>query len=143
MIYARREPYSNYRKQVLDKVTFQSLETTCRTRYTTYGGANSTDYTTGTSIGSGIATFSDGIFGTDINATSAAFMPNRLDAEARLLSFNTDEQMIDRAADILNNAEPLTLIVATRNIAHLVINDSTIKPRFTRRANPNRNAKLR
>jgi hypothetical protein len=35
--------------------------------YTTYGGANSKDYTTGTSIGDKISNFFDGIFGTDIN----------------------------------------------------------------------------
>jgi uncharacterized protein (TIGR02271 family) len=72
--------------------------------YTTYGGANSTDYTTGTSIGSGIANFFDGIFGTDINDDERGVYAESVRRGSTIVIVNTDDQMIDRAADILNNS---------------------------------------
>jgi uncharacterized protein (TIGR02271 family) len=72
--------------------------------YTTYGGANSTDYTTGTSIGDGIANFFDGIFGTDINDDERGVYSESVRRGSTIVVVNTDDQMLDRAADVLNNA---------------------------------------
>ena len=72
--------------------------------YTTYGGANSTDYTTGTSIGSDIANFFDGIFGTDINDDERGVYAESVRRGSTIVVVDTDDQMLDRAADILNNA---------------------------------------
>jgi uncharacterized protein (TIGR02271 family) len=72
--------------------------------YTTYGGANSTDYTTGTSIGSGIANFFDGIFGTDINDDERGVYAESVRRGSTIVIVNTDDNMTERAADVLNSA---------------------------------------
>lgn len=72
--------------------------------YTTYGGANSTDYTTGRSIGANISNFFDGIFGTDINDDERGVYSESVRRGSTLVIVNTDDQMLDRAADVLNGA---------------------------------------
>jgi uncharacterized protein (TIGR02271 family) len=72
--------------------------------YTTYGGANSSDYTTGTSIGSGIANFFDGIFGTDINDDERGVYAESVRRGSTIVVVNTDDNMTERAADVLNSA---------------------------------------
>lgn len=70
--------------------------------YTTYGGANSKDYTTGTSIGDKIANFFDGIFGTDINDDERGVYSEAARRGSVIVAVNADDKMIDRAADVLN-----------------------------------------
>ena len=72
--------------------------------YTTYGGANSTDYTTGTSIGTDIANFFDGIFGTDINDDERGVYSESIRRGSTIVVVNTDDDMTERAAAILNDA---------------------------------------
>lgn len=73
--------------------------------YTTYGGANSSDYTTGTTIGDGIANFFDSLFGTDVNDDDErGVYAESVRRGSTIVTVDTDEQMTDRAADILNNA---------------------------------------
>ncbi len=72
--------------------------------YTTYGGASSKDYTTGTSIGDGIANFFDGIFGTDINDDERGVYAESVRRGSTVVVVNTDDNMTDRAADVLNTA---------------------------------------
>ncbi|MDQ3711354.1 MAG: YsnF/AvaK domain-containing protein [Acidobacteriota bacterium] len=72
--------------------------------YTTYGGANSKDYTTGTSIGDKISNFFDGIFGTDINDDERGVYAESVRRGSTIVVVNTDDNMVDRAADVLNSA---------------------------------------
>ncbi|HXH69775.1 MAG TPA: general stress protein, partial [Pyrinomonadaceae bacterium] len=72
--------------------------------YTTYGGANSTDYTTGNSIGDKISNFFDGIFGTDINDDERSVYAESVRRGSTVVIVNTDDQMLDRAAAVLNDA---------------------------------------
>jgi len=72
--------------------------------YTTYGGANSTDYTTGTSIGDKISNFFDGIFGTDINDDERGVYAESVRRGSTVVVVNSDEQTLDRAADVLNKS---------------------------------------
>ncbi len=72
--------------------------------YTTYGGANSTDYTTGTSIGDDIANFFDGIFGTDVNDDEGGTYSESVRRGSTVVVVNADDNMLDRAADVLNSA---------------------------------------
>ena len=72
--------------------------------YTTYGGANSTDYTTGTSIGDKISNFFDGIFGTDINDDERGGYAESVRRGSTVVVVNSDEQTLDRAADVLNKS---------------------------------------
>lgn len=76
--------------------------------YTTYGGANSTDYTTGTSIGDKISNFFDGIFGTDINNDEGGGYDDYAESARRgstIVAVNvTDDASVDRASDVLNRA---------------------------------------
>ncbi len=70
--------------------------------YTTYGGRNSTDYTTGTSIGNGIANFFDGIFGTDLNDDERGVYSEAVRRGSVIVTVDADDNMVDRASDILN-----------------------------------------
>ncbi len=72
--------------------------------YMTYGGANSKDYTTGTSIGDKISNFFDGIFGTDINDDERGVYAESVRRGATVVTVNTDDKMLDKAADVLNSA---------------------------------------
>ncbi len=74
--------------------------------YEAYGGANSKDYTTGTSIGGGIANFFDSIFGTDINndEDERGVYAESVRRGSTIVTVNADDATIDRAADILNEA---------------------------------------
>ena len=72
--------------------------------YATYGGANSKDYTTETSVGDKIANFFDGIFGTDINDDERGVYAESVRRGSTVVTVHTDDNMLDRAADILNNA---------------------------------------
>lgn len=70
--------------------------------YETFGGANSKDYTTGTSIGDGIANFFDSIFGTDINEDERGVYAESVRRGSTIVTVNADDATVDRAADILN-----------------------------------------
>ena len=70
--------------------------------YTSYGGANSTDYTTGSSIGNDISNFFDSIFGTDINDDERGIYAEAVRRGSVVVTVNTDDQMTERAAEILN-----------------------------------------
>jgi uncharacterized protein (TIGR02271 family) len=70
--------------------------------YTSYGGANSTDYTTGSSIGDDISNFFDSIFGTDINDDERGIYAEAVRRGSVVVTVNTDDRMTDRAAEILN-----------------------------------------
>ncbi len=72
--------------------------------YTTYGGKHSKDYTTGTSIGTDIANFFDGVFGTDINDDERGVYAESVRRGSTVVTVNTDEKMMDQAADVLNGA---------------------------------------
>ena len=75
--------------------------------YTTYGGANSTDYTTGRSIGDKITNFFDGIFGTDMNDDGSAGYHDYAEAVRRgstVVVVEADDASHDRVADILNRS---------------------------------------
>lgn len=72
--------------------------------YTTYGGAKSKDYTSGTSIGTDIANFFDGIFGTDINDDERGVYAESVRRGSTVVTVNTDEKTMDQAADVLNGA---------------------------------------
>ncbi len=75
--------------------------------YTTYGGANSTDYTTGTSIGGKITNFFDGIFGTDMNDDDGGGYHDYAEAVRRgstVVVVEADDASHDRVADILNRS---------------------------------------
>jgi len=75
--------------------------------YTTYGGANSKDYTTGTSIGDKISNFFDGIFGTDINDDERGVYAESVRRGSTIVVVNTDDAGTERAAEILNRAGAL------------------------------------
>jgi uncharacterized protein (TIGR02271 family) len=72
--------------------------------YMTYGGANSNDYTTGTSIGDKVSNFFDGIFGTDINDDERGVYAESVRRGSTIVVVNTDDKMLDRAAEVLNSA---------------------------------------
>lgn len=72
--------------------------------YTTYGGANSTDYTTGTGIGDKISNFFDGVFGTDINDDERGVYSESVRRGSTIVVVNADDNGVDRAADVLNRA---------------------------------------
>lgn len=72
--------------------------------YTTYGGANSTDYTTGTSIGDKISNFFDSIFGTDINDDERGVYAESVRRGSAIVIVNADDNNADRIADALNDA---------------------------------------
>ena len=72
--------------------------------YTTYGGANSKDYTTGTSIGDKISNFFDGIFGTDVNEDERGVYAESVRRGGTVVTVKTDDGEVDRIADVLNRA---------------------------------------
>jgi uncharacterized protein (TIGR02271 family) len=72
--------------------------------YTTYGGANSTDYTTGNSIGNNIANFFDSIFGTDINEDERGIYAESVRRGSTIVVVHADEANVDRITDTLNNS---------------------------------------
>lgn len=72
--------------------------------YTTYGGKNSTDYTTGKSIGDKAANFFDSIFGTDINDDERSLYSEAVRRGSTVLVVNTEESNVDRVSDVLNRS---------------------------------------
>jgi uncharacterized protein (TIGR02271 family) len=74
--------------------------------YTTYGGRNSKDYTTGTSVGNNIANFFDGIFGTDMNDDEGGYhdYAESLRRGSTVVVVEADDASHDRVADILNRS---------------------------------------
>ena len=70
--------------------------------YAIYGGANSKDYETGTSIGGKIANFFDGIFGTDINDDERGVYAESVRRGSNIVTVHTEDIMLDRTTDILN-----------------------------------------
>jgi len=74
--------------------------------YTTYGGENSKDYTTGTSIGDGIANFFDSLFGTDVNNDDdeRGVYSESVRRGSTIVTVNAEDATVDRAADILNQS---------------------------------------
>lgn len=71
--------------------------------YMTYGGTNSKDYTTGTSIGDKISNFFDSIFGTDDDAERDVYAES-VRRGSTFVAVNTEDANVERIADILNNA---------------------------------------
>lgn len=74
--------------------------------YTTYGGANSKDYTTGTSIGDKISDFFGNLF--DGDDDPAIRQESELYAESVrrgsvAVAVRVEENMVDKAADVLND----------------------------------------
>jgi len=74
--------------------------------YMTYGGKNSKDYTTGTSVGDKITNFFDGIFGTDMNHDEGGYhdYAESLRRGSTVVIVNADDASHDRVADILNRS---------------------------------------
>lgn len=72
--------------------------------YMTYGGAGSTDYTTGTSVGDKISNFFDGIFGTDASDDERGIYAESVRRGSTVVVVKADERDAERAADILNRA---------------------------------------
>ncbi len=70
--------------------------------YTSYGGANSTDYTTGSSIGNDISNFFDSIFGTDINEDELDIYSEAVRRGSAVVIVETNDQMTERASEVLN-----------------------------------------
>ena len=74
--------------------------------YTTYGGASSKDYTTGTSIGTKISDFFSNLFGSDDDASvreESGLYAESVRRGSVAVAVKVDEKMADEAADILND----------------------------------------
>jgi len=69
--------------------------------YTTYGGANSKDYTTGNSIGGKISDFFGDLFGSDSDESEIYAEAVRRGSVA--VAVKVEDNMADEAADVLNN----------------------------------------
>lgn len=72
--------------------------------YTTYGGANSKDYTTGTSIGDKISNFFGSIFGGDDNDDERGIYAESVRRGSTVVVVNADESKVEMVADVLNRA---------------------------------------
>ena len=72
--------------------------------YTTYGGANSTDYTTGKSIGNNIANFFDSIFGTDINEDERGIYSESVRRGSTIVVVHADDANVERVTEVLNTS---------------------------------------
>ena len=70
--------------------------------YTTYGGENSKDYTTGTSIGGKISNFFGSIFGADTTDDERGVYAEAVRRGSTLVTVNTDDNLLEKAADVLN-----------------------------------------
>ena len=70
--------------------------------YTSYGGANSRDYTTGNSIGNDISNFFGSIFGSDINDDELDIYSEAVRRGSAVVVVDTDDKMTERAAEVLN-----------------------------------------
>ncbi|MBA4183025.1 MAG: DUF2382 domain-containing protein [Acidobacteria bacterium] len=70
--------------------------------YTSYGGANSRDYTTGNSIGNDISNFFGSIFGSDINDDELDVYSEAVRRGNAVVVVDTDDKMTERAAEVLN-----------------------------------------
>ncbi len=70
--------------------------------YTSYGGANSSDYTTGNSIGNDISNFFGSIFGSDINDDELDIYSEAVRRGSAVIVVDTDDKMTERAAEVLN-----------------------------------------
>lgn len=74
--------------------------------YTTYGGAGSTDYTTGKSAGTKISDFFGNLFGADDDASTreqSGIYAESVRRGSVAVAVKVDDQMADEAADILND----------------------------------------
>ncbi len=72
--------------------------------YTTYGGAKSTDLTTGNSIGNKIAGFFDSVFGSDINEDERGVYAESVRRGSTIVTVQADDANAERAVEILNNS---------------------------------------
>ena len=72
--------------------------------YTTYGGARDKDFTNGNSIGGSVSNFFESLFGTDIDEDDRGVYAESVRRGSVLVTVNSDEQTLDRAADILNKS---------------------------------------
>ncbi len=70
--------------------------------YTSYGGTNSKDYTTGSSIGNDISNFFGSIFGSDINDDELDIYSEAVRRGSAVVVVDTDDKMTERAAEVLN-----------------------------------------
>jgi len=70
--------------------------------YTSYGGTNSKDYTTGSSIGNDISNFFGSIFGSDINNDELDIYSEAVRRGSAVVIVDTDDKMTERASEVLN-----------------------------------------
>ena len=70
--------------------------------YTSYGGSNSRDYTTGSSIGNDISNFFGSIFGSDINNDELDIYSEAVRRGSAVVIVDTDDKMTERASEVLN-----------------------------------------
>jgi len=70
--------------------------------YTSYGGSNSRDYTTGSSIGNDISNFFGSIFGSDINEDELDIYSEAVRRGSAVVIVETNDQMTERASEVLN-----------------------------------------
>lgn len=73
--------------------------------YTSYGGANSKDYDTGTSMSGGIADFFNNLFGGDSDDPAARDVyAESVRRGSTVVTVNVEENLAERAADAMNEA---------------------------------------
>ena len=72
--------------------------------YTTYGGANSTDYTTGKSVGNNVANFFDSIFGTDINEDERGIYSESVRRGSTIVVVHADDANVECLTEVLNSS---------------------------------------
>ncbi|MDQ3253504.1 MAG: YsnF/AvaK domain-containing protein [Acidobacteriota bacterium] len=70
--------------------------------YATYGGANSKDYTTGTSIGDKIGNFFESLFGSDVDENERGVYAESVRRGSTVVTAQVEDNMVDRASDIMN-----------------------------------------
>lgn len=70
--------------------------------YTSYGGANSRDYSTGTGIGDRIAGFFENLFGGDVDETDRGLYSEAVRRGSTVVTARVEDNMADKAANIMN-----------------------------------------
>lgn len=71
--------------------------------YVTYGGANSKDYSTGTSIGDKISDFFSGIFGSDVDENERGIYAESVRRGSTVVVASIDDNLLDRATEVMNS----------------------------------------
>lgn len=70
--------------------------------YATYGGANSKDYSTGTSIGDKIGDFFSNLFGSNVDEDERGIYAESVRRGSTVVTARVEDNMVERAADIMN-----------------------------------------